>query len=86
MHAQVRDHQQFTRQGPDVHTTIGIPLTTAILGGSVTVPTLKGVEEVKVEAGTQHSDTKVLTGRGIKRLSSESVGNQYVHFDVQIPR
>ena len=33
---------RFTREGSDVHVTAELPLSTAVLGGVVDVPTLKG--------------------------------------------
>jgi len=82
----VRDHPVFKRQSADVHCDISIPLSTALLGGTVQVPTLKGPEELKIDAGTQHSETKTLVGKGIKQLNSSSYGNEIVHILVEIPK
>lgn len=51
----VRDHAHFTRQGPDIHFTATIPVSTAMLGGTVTVPTLKGSEEIRVCRKLHHN-------------------------------
>ena len=83
----IAPHPVFSREGNDVHVAVGVPLTTAALGGSVTVPTLSGEAVLKVDAGTQPGDRRVMRGKGIKDVSGRSglQGNQYVTFNVKVP-
>ena len=82
----IAPHSTFTREGNDVHVTVPVPLTTAVLGGSVTVPTLTGEAVLKVDPGTQPGERRVMRAKGIKDVArSSSVGSQYVTFNVQIP-
>lgn len=76
----------FTREGADVHVTVPISLAQAVLGCSVTVPTIRGEVELKVPSGSQPSDKLLMRGRGVKRLDGGTSGNQYVHLTVEIPR
>lgn len=76
----------FTREGADVHVTVPISLAQAVLGCSVTVPTIRGEVELKVPSGSQPSDKLLMRGRGVKRLDGGTSGNQYVHLAVDIPR
>ena len=42
LRVQTRPHPVFERKGDDLHTTIGVPVTTAVLGGEAQVPTING--------------------------------------------
>jgi molecular chaperone DnaJ len=45
-------HQTFVRRGDDLHATVGLPMTAAALGTTVTLETLDGPQELDVEPGT----------------------------------
>jgi molecular chaperone DnaJ len=77
--------ERFEREGSDLISTVSIPATEAMLGTTVTVPTLDGDEEVEVEPGTQPNSEKVLRGIGLPRLNSRRRGNQRVILDVFVP-
>ncbi|OOF99627.1 hypothetical protein ASPCADRAFT_203399 [Aspergillus carbonarius ITEM 5010] len=84
------DHR-FSRSGSDILYTASIPLTTALLGGEVTVPTLDGEVKVKVGTGTGTGDRITLTGMGMKKLSGRSraftpTGDLKVEFKVAMPK
>lgn len=77
----------FTRQGDDLYTHVTIPLTTAVLGGEVSVQTLIGEQlRMKVGAGTQPGSKLRLKGKGmpIYKRSNER-GDLIVTFDIVIP-
>ncbi|KAJ4955913.1 hypothetical protein NE237_012696 [Protea cynaroides] len=76
----------FRREGSDIHVDAVLSITQAILGGTVQVPTLTGDVVLKVRPGTQPRQTVVLKSKGIKTRSSFSFGDQYVHFNVSIPK
>jgi len=75
----------FHRSENDVHVEVPITVSQAILGGTVDIPTLKGVVQMTVSPGTQNDDKRVLRGKGIKGHGSRPTGSQYVHFKVIIP-
>jgi molecular chaperone DnaJ len=83
---QVSPDPFFEREGADIHVTIPIQLSQAVLGGSVSVPTVRGEVEMKIPAGTQPTDKLVIRGRGVQRLNGGTTGNQYVHFKIEIPK
>jgi molecular chaperone DnaJ len=64
----LRPHPTFERRGDDLATNVRIPLTTAVLGGEMTVPTLEGSLSVKVPAGTVAGQTFRLRGQGLPEL------------------
>ena len=81
----VNAHDKFHRDGSDIHLTAPVSIATAIMGGTVDIPTLAGSATLKVPQGTQSGDRRVMRGKGIKRLRGQSRGDQYVHFDVVVP-
>lgn len=80
------DHR-FSRSGSDILYTASIPLTTALLGGEVTVPTLDGDVKVKVATGTGTGDRITLSGMGMRKLGGrKGSGDLKVEFKVQMPK
>ncbi|EXJ57972.1 molecular chaperone DnaJ [Cladophialophora yegresii CBS 114405] len=80
---------RFSRNGADILYTASIPLTTALLGGEVMVPTLDGEVRVKVATGTSTNDRITLGGMGMKRLGGRGAGSSgdlRVEFKVQMPK
>ncbi|KAI1853308.1 hypothetical protein JX265_000193 [Neoarthrinium moseri] len=79
---------KFKRAGSDILYTATIPLTTAMLGGEVTVPTLDGQVNVKVNTGTNTGDKLTLGGMGMKKLSGRrgGAGDLRVEFRVNMPK
>lgn len=84
----VQEHPEFIRTGSDIVFKAAIPLYTAIIGGKVTVPTLKGEADVKVNPGSQTSEKLIMKGKGIPKLNSSPPqnGNQIIELDVKIPK
>jgi len=81
----VAEDERFERDGSDLISVVSIPATEAMLGTTVTVPTLEGEEEIEVEAGTQPGTEKVLRGAGLPRLNGSRRGNQRVILNVFVP-
>ncbi|KAF7562510.1 hypothetical protein G7046_g1622 [Stylonectria norvegica] len=79
---------KFRRDGANIHYTAAIPLTTAMLGGQVTIPTLDGSVNVKVATGTNTGDKVTLGGMGMKRLGARrgGTGDLKVDFRVSMPK
>ena len=79
-------HPEFSREGANVLYDAQVPLTTAILGGQITIPTIDGDVEMTVPAGTQPGERKTLRKRGIPHLNRRNErGDQWVTLKVQIP-
>ncbi|KAL7698812.1 chaperone protein DNAj [Lotmaria passim] len=82
----VEEHPVFHREGSDIHVITPITLSTAVLGGTVRVPTLTGEVETRVPVGTQQGDKLVLRGRGVHRPNQNKTGDFYIHFAVMLPK
>jgi molecular chaperone DnaJ len=79
---------KFSRSGSDILYTATIPLTTALLGGEVRIPTLDGEVNVKVATGTGTGDRITLGGKGMKKMNSKrsGSGDLKVEFKVSMPK
>ncbi|TVY82293.1 DnaJ-like protein [Lachnellula suecica] len=80
---------KFGRSGSDVLYTATLPLTTALLGGEVHIPTLDGEVKVKVATGTATGDKITLSGMGMKKLNAGrrgGAGDLRVEFKVAMPK
>ncbi|RDI83761.1 hypothetical protein Vi05172_g6301 [Venturia inaequalis] len=84
----VAPDSKFSRQGSDILYTASIPLTTAILGGEIAVPTLDGSVKVKVPTGTGTGETMTLGGMGMSKINSRrgAKGDLKVEFKVSMPK
>ena len=81
----IEPDDRFGRQGTELITRAEVPVTTAIVGGEVFVPTLEGEVAIEVPAGTQHGDMGVLSGRGLPPLRGGRRGDQHVVFELVVP-
>lgn len=81
----VKPHSRFVRRRDDVYCKVKIPLTKAVLGGEMDVPTLSGNVKMKVPAGTQSGKVFRLKGKGFTRLSGWGTGDEYAEVEVDIP-
>ena len=84
----VAPDSRFNRSGADILYSATIPITTALLGGEVRVPTLGSDVKVKVATGTGTGDKITLGGKGMRRLggSGSASGDLRVEFKVQMPK
>ncbi|HEX67839.1 MAG TPA: molecular chaperone DnaJ [bacterium] len=81
----VAPHSLFKREGDDVIVEIPVPLTLALLGGEVDVPTLEGKVKMKIPPGTQNGTIFRLRGKGIPHLYGRGKGDELVKVKVEIP-
>jgi molecular chaperone DnaJ len=81
----VLPHQFFERKRDDLHTEVAIPLVTAMLGGEVAVPTLKGKVALKVPPETQNGKVFRLAEQGMPHLNDSSRGDLFAKVKVLLP-
>ncbi len=82
----VKQHALFTRENADLHCEVPIPMTTAVLGGAIEVPTLgSGKVKVTIPEGTQGGHQFRLKGKGMPVLKSSYQGDMYIHIRVETP-
>jgi DnaJ-class molecular chaperone len=87
LHVRIHPHPRFERRGQDLHSRVAVPLTTAVLGGEVSVPTLLGSTlRLKVPELTTAGRVFRLRGHGMVALGpAGDRGDLYVAVDLQLP-
>ena len=82
----VRPHTVFTRTGTDLAVRVATPLATAIAGGTVGVPTLRGTTaQLTIPAGTQNGARLRLRGLGMPHLHGGGAGDLLATVDIRLP-
>jgi len=81
-------HPNFERKGQDLYRRVQVPLTTAVLGGEVSVQTLTGKSlRLKIPPATQNGQVFRLKGHGMPIVGKPSEhGDLFATADVQLPR
>ena len=82
----VEEDEVFERKGNNIYNTIHIPVTAAILGGKVKIPTLGGYTNLKIPNGTQSGTKFVLKNKGVLDPQTRFRGNQIIKVIVDIPK
>ena len=80
-------HATFTRRGQHLHVDVAVPVTTAVLGGSVSVPRLSGSPlALKIPAATQSGQVFRLKGRGMPGVGkTREEGHLFATVSVRVP-
>ena len=82
----LKPHEFFQRDGADIHCHVPIKMTTAILGGSVEMPTIDGSKvKVTIPEGTQGGHQFRIRGKGMSVLRSSHRGDMYLHAQIETP-
>ncbi|MGY1686811.1 molecular chaperone DnaJ [Geodermatophilus sp. SYSU D00867] len=80
----VSDHELFGRKGDDITLTVPVTFPEAVLGTTLTVPTLDGNVTLKVPAGTASGRTLRVRGRGVPGRGRD--GDLLVTVEVAVPQ
>jgi molecular chaperone DnaJ len=80
----VAPHPLFAREGLNLLTRVPVSFTEAVLGATITVPTLEGAEvTLRLKAGTQSGSRHRVKGKGIEL--PKQTGDLIVTVDVNVP-
>jgi curved DNA-binding protein len=81
-------HPDFERKGQDLYARVRVPLTTAVLGGEISVTTLAGTQlRLKIPPTTQNGQKFRLKGHGMPTAGKpDQAGDLYATVDVQLPK
>ena len=81
----IKPHARFIRQGDDLTVPVDVPLYTAMLGGEVLVPTLKGTRlALKIGPETENGQRIRLAGQGMTRMDGTR-GDLYAEVKIVMP-
>ncbi len=81
----VKPHRLFERKGDDLYVVVAVPLTVAVLGGEVQVPSLNGKLALKISPETQNGKLFRLAGKGMPRLGDSHRGDLLAKVNVVLP-
>jgi curved DNA-binding protein len=80
------NNTEFKREGSNLYKTISIPITTAVLGGELTVQTMSGKVKLKVAPFTQNHTKVKLRGKGFPIYKKEGqFGDLYITYSISVP-
>ena len=83
----VRPDPRFRREGMEIYSEYSVSYVDAILGSTLKVPTVDGVIDLQMPAGTQPGTTLRAEGKGAPKLNNVNVrGSHYVKVKVEIPQ
>ncbi len=87
LNIEVTPHPTYERRGDDLYVEVPVDVYTAVLGGEVRVPTLRGGQlMLKIPPETQNGRTFRLAGKGMPKLNAPEVfGDLYVKIRVTLP-
>jgi len=82
----VKPHPRFARDGDDLTVPVDVPLYTALLGGEVLVPTLKGSRlALRIGPETENGQRIRLAGQGMPRTAGGR-GDLFAEVRVVLPK
>lgn len=83
---QIKNNTNFKRDGIHLHTTVDLPLYTALLGGEQIIETLTGKVKLQIPPETQNATKVKLSGKGLPKYKDEKVfGDLYVTYQIKMP-
>lgn len=81
----VSTHPRFKREGYDLFVDENIPVSLALLGGTLKVETIDEELKLKVRPGTKSHTMVRLRGEGVQHVQGRGKGDFYVRFIVDLP-
>ena len=81
----VKSHPLFERRDDDLLVNVPVPLTVAVLGGEIEIPTLKGKIALRIPVETQNGRVFRLSGQGMPHLGSAGRGDLMASVKVVLP-
>ncbi len=85
LRVRISPHPDFTVQGVDLVTEVDLAPWEAVLGTTLTVPTLTGSVGVRIPAGTNSGQQLRVRGHGLPKGQTAERGELYVKLWVKVP-
>lgn len=83
----VKKHGFFHRDGADLHCTVPLKVTTAMLGGEIELPTMDGKSvKVSIPESTQSGTQLRVRGKGMPGVRSTHMGDIIITLKVETPK
>jgi molecular chaperone DnaJ len=82
----IEPHPVLRREEDNLFMEVPVTVREAILGGTITIPTIEGEVNLKVPAGSQSGQTLKLKGKGAMNPKTKQRGDLMVKLVVKVPR
>lgn len=82
---EVKPHQYFRRKGNDILLDLRINVAQASLGADVQVPSVDGMESLRIPPGSQPGKVLRLRSKGVPYLRGSGRGDQLIVLNVEVP-
>lgn len=82
----IKKHDFFIRNESTLFLEVPVSYTQLVLGGEITVPTLEGVNTIKIVKGTQNGTKLRIKGQGMPDINSGLVGDLIVIVQLEVPK
>lgn len=82
----IEPHPILRREEDNLHMDVPVTVREAILGGTITIPTIEGEVNLKVPAGSQSGQTLKLKGKGAMNPKTKQRGDLMVKLVVKVPK
>ncbi len=79
----VKPHDFYYREGDNIYLDVPVTIDEALLGGSLSIPTIWGAVKMKIPEGTSSGTKLRLKGKGVHR--GKVKGDQYISFNIVMP-
>lgn len=86
VHIFVDSDRRWERNGYDIHSSLNIKLSQAILGDTVKIVTVDGELSLKIPEGTASGTVIAVRGSGVPRLQASGRGDHLVTVNVEVPK
>lgn len=82
----IKPHDTLKRENDDLYLDVPVTVNEAISGGTVSVPTIDGMVNLKIPKGSQSGQTLRLKGKGAINLKTGKKGDMMVKLIVKVPK
>ena len=83
----IEENAIFKTEGANLHCHVPIPVTMAIIGGEIEIPSIDGAKiKLKVPEGTQNGTKLRVREKGMSKVRTSARGDLYAHIHVEIPK
>lgn len=83
---EVEEHNTLKREGNNLHYDCYVNISTAVLGDSISIPTIDGKVKIKIDEGTQSGKILRLRGKGLPSVNGYGTGDLLIHINVWTPQ
>ena len=86
VYVHVKEDEHFIRDGINIYIEVPVFFTQAVLGESITIPTLRAQKELKLPIGATDKQQFVFKNEGVKDVHSSKVGNLVAQISIKYPK